>query len=1027
MSSTVVLHVRPADWDRSDLQESFEVIVAHDLDATLETLDAIDPDCVVVEASLGDGVETVRAIREHGPSLPVVFCTERADGALAAAATRCGVTEYVPRDDTDVVQRVRVIVGDDTVSGFGAVETRDTSALQRTNDALEALAALAAQDDLSRTARIRRAISIGRERLELPIGYLTRSEDDTQHIEVTDGPSDLLAAGMSVPLSKTYCRQTIAQDGLLAIADAEREGWGADPSYEAFGVSCYLGGTVVVDEERYGTLCFASLEPRDHEFTDAEQRLVRLLVEWIGKEMERDQRERTLQTYADTIEAVDDGVYALDADGYFTLVNDAMTALTGYDREALLGSYTGTIKDDDTVEHARSVLREMLRGNRSDETTFELPIQRADGSSFPAQDHMTILTDETGDFAGTAGVIRDVTAQRERDEALQGLLGTTRSLMRARTPTEVAEIVVGAARETLGFEQNLVRLHDSDEGTLVPVASAAPDITAADRPIRSVDEGFHGEAFGTGETVAVDELPDNEGYDNGQAASAIYLPLGDHGTLTIASSDRAAFDDSDRSMAEILASNAAAAFDRVEREQELLRYETAVENVKDMLYVLGQDGRFQLVSQALASYLGFDRDEMIGLRPTTVLDDAVVRRFRNEVQSLWRTDRDSAEIETELITADGTHRPVEIEVSLIPSDSSFKGTVGVVRDLTELKETREQLSEERTRFSYLFDALQDPVVETELVDGDAVVRSTNPAFVETFDLDPAAVTGRPITSLLRAPGGQPAAAPSLSSVSSGKSTQGELRHQTADGFRDFLFRGVPYQRGDGRQFAFGIYTDITDQRERQRRLEVLNRVLRHNLRNDMTVVLGTAEELRRRNDNDAEQSLLDTLLHKASEVVSLSDRAREIESAVRRDTVAGTPVSPAALAEDVVDELASEFPEATVRTDIVETPPVADARLRTAVYEAIENALDHNEGPTVTVSVAPSNDSVEIRITDDGSGVPDDELAVVTGDAEITQLTHGTGLGLWLITWLVESYGGTVAFDVDDGTTVTIRLPHGER
>ncbi|NLV10190.1 PAS domain S-box protein [Halomicrobium mukohataei] len=1042
MSALRVLHVRPAGWSGPELGDDFAVTVVHEIDgADFETASL---DCAVVEAALGDenGIDALTALRERAPSLPIVLSTAVADGAVAAAATRHGVTEYVPRDGAvRVADRVRAVVADHTVDDVPAPEPAGESAaanagisereqrqhaLTATNEALESLATLASRNDLTQTERIRRALEIGRQRLGLPFGYFTRIDGSTQRIQVTAGRSELVRAGMSVPLSETYCRRTTQQDGLLTIADAEREGWDDDLAFESFGVSCYLGGTVVVDGETYGTLCFAAMDPRDRSFTDAEKRLVNLLVEWVGNEIERHQRETDLQRYADIIEAVDDGVYTLDDEGRFTLVNDAMTDLTGYDRETLLGSHTGLIKDDATVDRAQSILVEMLRGVRADEETFELSIQRADGTAFPAQDHMTILRDD-GAFAGTAGVIRDVTAQRTRDEALEGLLETTRSLMAAQTPTEVAEIVAGAASETLGFELNLVRLYDPVEDTLVPMATGGDGATEIDRPIRDSDEGYPGEAFTTGETLVVDDLNDRAGYDNGPAASAIYLPLGEYGVCTVASTEPRAFDDSDRSIAEILASNAAAAFERVDREQELLRYETAVENVNDMLYVLDDEGRFQLVTQPLATYLGFDRSELLGARPEIVLDDATVGRFEAEIGSLRRGDADHADVQTELSTADGNDRPVEIEISLISGEGAFQGTVGVVRDRTELQQTRERLHQEQTRFSYLFDALPDPVVEAELIDGEPVVRSANPAFAETFDLGDSSLSGRTLGSLLRGPDDSESTDPSLSAVVDGESAQGELRRWTADGFRDFLFRAVPYQRGDGRQFAFGIYTDITEQRERQRRLEVLNRVLRHNLRNDMTVILGTAEELVGRADDEEHRTLLKRLLRKAEGVVSLSDRAREIEAAVRRDPATTDSVSVPDIVESVVDELATEHPEATLRTDCDPVPPIADPRLRTALYETVQNALEHNETPTVSVDVTADAESVCIRIEDDGSGIPADELAVVTGDAEITQLTHGTGLGLWLITWLIESYGGTVTFENTAGTTVTLRVPHTDR
>jgi PAS domain S-box-containing protein len=1030
--------VRAVATARDPLGESFEAIAGSIADAVV----AIDPDSTIVFAN-----EELATLSGHDHDDLVGGSFERLIPPEFRDAHRVAVQQYVTTGertlDWDYIELSLLRADGEEIPvavSFGEFERdgeryftgviREISerkerqhTLEATNDALEQLATLAARNDLPRDERIREALSIGRDRLGLPVGYLTRTEESTQHVELTAGRSELVTPGMSTPLSKTYCRQTIQGDGLLTIADAEHEGWADHPAFESSGVSCYLGGTIVVDGETYGTLCFAAADARERDFTDAEGRLVRLLVEWVGNEIERDQREGELQRYADIIEAVDDGVYALDDDGEFTLVNDAMTDLTGYGRERLLGSHTSLIKEDETVDRAVSIVREMLAGTRSDEETFELSLQRADGDTFPAQDHMTILRDDD-EFAGTAGVIRDVTAQRERDRALEGLLGTTRSLMRAQTPSEVAEIVASAASETLGFELNLVRLYDPETDTLVPTAKAGDEVSMTDRPMRGSDEGYPGEAFTSGEPIVVDDFDDRDGYDSGLASSAVYLSLGEYGTFTVASREPEAFDDSDRSMIEILASNAAAAFDRVEREQELLRYETAVENVNDMLYVLDEEGQFQLVTQPLASYLGFEREAMLGTSPTVVLDEDTVERFQAEIDALRRGDAASAEIETELTTADGSPRPVEIEISLVTEGAAFQGTVGVVRDRTELEETRARLHEERTRFSFLFDALPDPVVETELVDGEAIVKSTNPAFVDTFDLDQSGIGGASLTSLLRVPTDQQRVDPSLPDVADGDPVQGELRRWTADGFRDFLFRGVPYERGDGRQFAFGIYTDITEQRERQRRLEVLNRVLRHNLRNDMTVVLGTAEEIRRRNESPANEALLETLIRKAEQVVSLSDRAREIEAAVRRDGQPDRQVSPTELVDDVVDELAPEHPEATLTTDCERVPPVADRRLRTAIYEVVENALAHNDAPTVEVTVGADQGSVEIVVEDDGSGIPDDELAVVTGDVPITQLTHGTGLGLWLITWLAESSGGTVSFESGEGTTVTLRLPH---
>lgn len=96
------------------------------------------------------------------------------------------------------------------------------------------------------------------------------------------------------------------------------------------------------------------------------------------------------------------------------------------------------------------------------------------------------------------------------------------------------------------------------------------------------------------------------------------------------------------------------------------------------------------------------------------------------------------------------------------------------------------------------------------------------------------------------------------------------------------------------------------------------------------------------------------------------------------------------------------------------------------VENLVENAIRHaGPEPTVDVTVSAAEDSVSLSVADDGPGIPESEIAVVTGDSDITQLTHSSGLGLWLVRWIVDGYGGTIRFDEGPlgGSEVTVELP----
>ncbi len=994
--------------------------------AALGVLDGVPVDAVVcdhVPADGLDGLSVLEAVRAERPELPVVLATDEPDGRVAAEATRLGVTEYVPRSDTDPTDRVRELVG---VVSEPPVPTRERE-LERNNEALQRLTELAATDTLSDEEILDGVLEIGADRLEMSLGYLSRIDGEQYEVTAVVGDHDVVQAGVEAELSDTYCRRIVGTDrDQFGVTDAVAEGWGDHTAYQMSGLACYLGGTVLVDGELYGTLCFADDEPRAEPFSESEQAFAKLLAEWTSRELERRQRNADLERYENVIEAVDDGIYALDETGHFQLVNDAMTELTGYTESALLGAHTSQIKSDEVVERAESIVREMIFDRADDEETFDLSIQRADGSSFPAEDHMTLLWDDDGEwFEGTAGIIRDITAQKERDQRLSGLLETTRSLMQAQTAEDVAETVVAAAESELGFDLNLVRLYEEETETLQPVAATDG---MPERPVYGADEAFPGEAYQRGETVRINDFGEVSNYDNGRANAAMYVPLDGHGVLSVATYAQEQFSDADVSVAEILASNAAAALDRVEREQDLLRYETVIENVRDMVYVLGEDGQFQLVTEALADWLGYEREALLDCHPRTLLGDQTIQAFARQIRRLRDSDEAStATVETTLLRKNGDELPAEIELSLI-DNASFRGTAGVVRDRTELEQTREELRDERDRFSYLFNNLPDAVVEMELDDDDAPrVRSVNPAFTDVFGLDRETVVDGDLNEYVLPPNDDAKReADRLDQRSAdGETVQAEIRRRTADGFRDFLFRGVPYRRDDGRVWSFGIYTDITEQIERERRLEVLNRVLRHNLRNDLTVVLGLADELYERTDDAEHHSLLDRLRGKAEQIASLSDRAREIERSVRRDDADTTPLDVTDAVESVATQYATQH-GLPIELSTPDTPvTAADGRLRRVVVELLENSHEHaGDDPTVSVVVDSDPETVSITVADDGPGIPDHELDVLTGTEPITQLSHGSGLGLWLVIWVVESYGGTVRFEnTDDGASVTLTLP----
>jgi PAS domain S-box-containing protein len=163
--------------------------------------------------------------------------------------------------------------------------------------ALQRLYQASSDPEVSLEQRCSRVLNLGRERLGLAFGFLTEIDEEAgrQQVVLSESDDPRLQQGAACPLSEAYCRKTVENEGLLAVQNAPEAGWSGDPAYERFDLGAYIGAKVWVDDELYGTLCFASHEPRESPFDEFERTFVELMSQWVGYEFERRERAEALQ------------------------------------------------------------------------------------------------------------------------------------------------------------------------------------------------------------------------------------------------------------------------------------------------------------------------------------------------------------------------------------------------------------------------------------------------------------------------------------------------------------------------------------------------------------------------------------------------------------------------------------------------------------------------------------------------------------------------------------------------------------
>lgn len=124
--------------------------------------------------------------------------------------------------------------------------------------------------------------------------------------------------------------------------------------------------------------------------------------------------ELELAQYQRVVEAADDAIYALDAAGRYTSVNDRFVEQTGYSREELLGSHVSKLMRETDIDRIADAVVETLERGESFVGEFEFPVEYANGAERFVQARLSVLPINE-QFQGTVGIVRDVTEQRNRE------------------------------------------------------------------------------------------------------------------------------------------------------------------------------------------------------------------------------------------------------------------------------------------------------------------------------------------------------------------------------------------------------------------------------------------------------------------------------------------------------------------------------------------------------------------------------------------------------------------------------------
>ena len=446
-------------------------------------------------------------------------------------------------------------------------------------------------------------------------------------------------------------------------------------------------------------------------------------------------------------------------------------------------------------------------------------------------------------------------------------------------------------------------------------------------------------------------------------------------------------------------------------------FQRAVEAAGHAIYVTDPDGVIEYVNPAFEDVTGYSAEEAVGRTPAILRSGQLDEEY---YEALWETITAGDVWEEEVIDRRKSGEIYYAHQTIAPilDDGDIAGHVAIQTDVTERKEHEHRLAQ----YERAIEGSSDLIAA---IDPGYRYLFANERYREHHDVPPG-VDAR-LDEVLDEETWA-AAKPRVERVLDGEDVRYTTkRSRDGESARTFDIRyyPLPGREPDTVGGAVATIRDVTERETRERQLLVLSRILRHNLHNEMNVILGQAETLADASDSDVVDRA-ERIVAAGQDLLDLTDKQRDVVELLSEErTPEPLPLAP--MLRKPVERVREQYPAAEVSLQIPDDVSVrAIPRLSDAVSELLDNAITHSdhETPQVRVSVETTGETVTLSVADSGPGIPPAERTILTDGDDIDQLYHGSGMGLWLVHWIVSRSKGTLSFESasPSGSVVSVTL-----
>lgn len=477
------------------------------------------------------------------------------------------------------------------------------------------------------------------------------------------------------------------------------------------------------------------------------------------------------------------------------------------------------------------------------------------------------------------------------------------------------------------------------------------------------------------------------------------------------------------------------------RERELQRthrrFETVMGTMSAAVFLKDTDGRYLMMNQACRELFNIENDDdVVGLTNDDLVPPEVVESTRADDRRVVENG-ETIEIEETIPTATGNTVRLTRKSPVYDDDGEVSALCGVSTDITEQKRRERDVQRLKERFELAVEGADLGVWDWNMTT-DEVEFNEQWARMLGYSLDEIEPHLEEWERRVH-PDDLPRVEDALDAHIACETDLYDTEHRmrTADGAWKWIrdIGKIAERDEDGEPVrAVGIHLDIDDRKrteqsiERQRdNLEVLNQVVRHDVRNALQLVIAYGDILQNHVEDDSE-AYLRQILKAGRKAVDITRTAGDVTKVLLRSEADRTPMHVRSVLEDQIDDVRTSHERAIVSTEamIPDVTVLADDMLESVFRNVLNNAVVHNdeELPEVSVTATADDEVVRVRVADNGPGIPDEQKARIFEEGEKGLDSDGTGLGLYLVQTLVERYGGAVWVEDNDpkGSVLVVEL-----